>query len=74
MTPAEFKSARLACGLNLADWAIALGYRNTTRDGLRQQAHDMEAGRKAISPQVARLAEMYRRYGVPEDLRSAPET
>jgi hypothetical protein len=33
----------------------------------RQQVYDMEHGRKPVSPIVARLAEMFRRFGVPED-------
>lgn len=67
MTPAEFKAARKSCRLRLAEWALALCYRSEDRKNLRKQINDMEAGRKAITPQVARLAEMYRRYGVPEE-------
>jgi transcriptional regulator with XRE-family HTH domain len=67
MTPAALRSAREQIGLSQADFAIALGYRNHDRQGLRQQVNDMEAGRKTITPQVARLAEMLRRHGVPSD-------
>jgi DNA-binding transcriptional regulator YiaG len=64
MTPQEFKACREAVGLTQAEWASAMGYANKN---LRQQAWDMENGRKAITTHAARLAEMYRRYGVPKD-------
>lgn len=70
MTPSEIKAVRESCGLSLADWAYALGYRHTSREAARQQAYEMESGRKAITPQVARLAEMFRRYGVPKEWAS----
>lgn len=65
MTPAELKAARETCGLSQSEWAIALGYRSDDRKNLRQQVNDMEGGRKTITPQVGRLAEMFRRHGVP---------
>lgn len=71
MTPAELRAARETCGLSQADWAMALGYRSTDRKNLRQQVNDMEGGRKPITPQVARLAEMFRRFGVPADMAGA---
>lgn len=52
--------------------AAALGYRSVTPGNLRQQTYEMESGRRPITPQVARLAEMYRRYGVPEDFAAPP--
>lgn len=67
MTAADLRTARETLGLSQADFAIALGYRNHDRQGLRQQVYDMEAGRKSITPQTARLAEMLRRFGVPAD-------
>lgn len=70
MTKTELRAARESCGLSLADWAYALGYRHTNRDAARQQAYEMESGRKTITPQVARLAEMFRRHGVPKDWSS----
>lgn len=69
---AAFKACREETGLNQADWAFALGYRNRDRQGARQQVNDMEGGRKPITPQVARLAEMYRRYGIPEEFLLRP--
>lgn len=56
MTPADFKAAREACGLSLADWAYALGYRHAKREKARQQAFEMECGRKPISPRIAERA------------------
>jgi hypothetical protein len=72
VTKEELKAAREECGLSLADWAYALGYRHASRDAARQQAYEMEIGRKAITPQVARLAEMFRRHGVPDEWLAAP--
>jgi transcriptional regulator with XRE-family HTH domain len=61
----ELRTARETLGMSQADFAIALGYHD--RQGLRQQVYEMETGRKAITPQTARLAEMLRRFGVPEE-------
>ena len=47
MTPTDFKQTREALGLSLADWAYALGYAGEKR---RQQAYEMENGRKTITP------------------------
>ena len=69
MTACALRTARETLGLSQADFALALGYRNHDRQGLRQQVNDMEAGRKSITPQTARLAEMFRRFGVPEEFR-----
>lgn len=67
MTPGDLRTARETLGLSQAEFALALGYRNHDRQGLRQQVYEMETGRKAITPQTARLAEMFRRFGVPEE-------
>jgi transcriptional regulator with XRE-family HTH domain len=67
MTGLDLRTARETLGLTQADFALALGYRNHDRQGLRQQVNDMEHGRKSITPQTARLAEMLRRFGVPAD-------
>jgi hypothetical protein len=67
MTPAQFRAAWEASGLSQAAYAIALGYRSDDRKNLRQQVNDMASGRKPIPPQIARLVEMFRRYGVPSD-------
>ena len=62
------RDARCKAGISATLFAKALGYRLTKPQAMRQQVYDMEAGRKAISPQVARLCEMFMRFGVPEDL------
>jgi transcriptional regulator with XRE-family HTH domain len=67
MTPADLRTARETLGLTQADFARALGYRSLDRRNLGQQINDMEHGRKPIMPQTARLAEMFRRFGVPSD-------
>lgn len=61
------KMARRKSGLSAADFGAALGYRHDNRHHMRQQVYDMETGRKPVSPMVARLAEMFRRHGVPKD-------
>jgi transcriptional regulator with XRE-family HTH domain len=73
MTPAAvaFRAARETLGLSQAEFALALGYQNHDRQGLRQQVNDMEAGRKSITPQTGRLAEMFRRFGVPPEFLTA---
>jgi transcriptional regulator with XRE-family HTH domain len=68
MTPADrLKQARQATGLSQADFGLALGYQHANRYHTRVQVNDMEHGRKTVTPMVARLAEMFRRFGVPPD-------
>lgn len=74
MNPSNLRTARETLGLSQADFALALGYRNHDRQGLRQQVNDMEAGRKSITPQTARLAEMFRRFGVPSEFMADGRT
>lgn len=67
---AAFKSARIACGLNTIHWAIALGYQSDSEEAdkrLRSQIYHMEDAQRPITAAVARLAEMFRRFGVPAD-------
>ena len=63
----DVRRVREHLGLSQAEFAVALGYRHHDRQGLRQQVNDMEGGRKPITPQIGRLAEMYRRFGVPPE-------
>lgn len=67
MTPTEFRAIRLKLGLSQQDWGRALGYQG---DSIRQHVNKMEAGhpKAPIRETVARLAEMYGRYGIPADL------
>lgn len=66
----KLKEARHKAGLSQADFGRALGYRHADRTSVRIQVNDMEKGRKPISPIVARLIEMFRRFGVPPDFIS----
>lgn len=61
---AAFRAARLSCGLTATEWASALGYASANP---RQLIHDMESGRKTVTPSIARLAEMYQRHGIPAE-------
>ena len=72
MTADNLKAARFKCGLTQADFALALGYRSERRKNLADQVDGMESGRRPISPQVARLAFMFERFGIPEELRAEP--
>lgn len=65
------REARRKARLSQADFGIALGYRHSERASVRTQVNDMEKGRKPVSPIVARLVEMFRRFGVPEDFISS---
>jgi len=74
MTPQEFRACRIAAGLSQRQWALALGY-----DLISPRSHisNMESGAKPISPQVARLAMMYRQFEVPKtvsELSSATQS
>ncbi|MES2753830.1 MAG: hypothetical protein V4659_04120 [Pseudomonadota bacterium] len=52
MTPADFKAARLALGLNGAEAARVMGYGNVSR------IYNLEA-RGEVPPQAARLMQAY---------------
>lgn len=66
MTGPEFLAIRRQLDLTLMEFGRALGYqgdRNTIQVAVRRY----ESGVRDIPPWIARLAEMYRRHGVPED-------
>jgi transcriptional regulator with XRE-family HTH domain len=67
MPQKRVKQARQATGLGQADFGKALGYQHGNRHHMRVQVNDMEQGRRPVSPVVQRLAEMFRRFGVPDD-------
>jgi hypothetical protein len=54
-------------GFTPSQWARVLGYASPDQARLRTQIMDMEAGRKPITGTVARLAEMFARFGIPDD-------
>ena len=62
MTAAEFKFIRLALGLSQEQFGRALG---NTGKNVRREVYLMEQEQKSITARTARLAEMFRRYGVP---------
>lgn len=56
MIPSELKEARLRLGLTLEQMATLLGYEGEQR---RQQAMDLESGRRTIREPQRRLVEAY---------------
>lgn len=67
-----FREAREELGLDYVTWAIVLGYQSESPaayDRMRTQIERMENALRPITAQVARLAEMLRRFGVPDDFR-----
>lgn len=64
MTGPEFRAIRQQLGLTLMEWGRALGYQG---DNPQVTVSRLEAEGQPITRQVARLAEMYRRHGVPDE-------
>lgn len=64
MTPEELQQIRHQLGLTLTQWATLLGYQG---EHIRQQAHDLETGRRPIRDAQRRLAEAYRDGYRPSD-------
>jgi transcriptional regulator with XRE-family HTH domain len=60
------RAAREQVGLSQADFGQALGY-GGTKQSRRGILSAFENGHKPAPIFVARLAEMFRRYGVPKD-------
>ena len=68
MTGPEFAAIRKRLGLSTVEWGRALGYEgedNTVSVTVRR--YEAPNGRP-LPPWIARLAAMYDRFGVPEDL------
>lgn len=57
-------------GLSALSWGRALGYVTGSEATVSSYVRAMEAGTRPIPPAVARLAEMYRIYGIPAHLRT----
>ena len=70
MIPAEFKQIRQALGLSTTEMGRALGYEGADNT-VSVQIRRYESGARPIKPWIARLAEMYRRFGVPDDIGGA---
>ena len=73
LTPRDFRAARIECGLSQADWAYALGYEPAKRIAAATHICGVEKGRRLLTPQVARLAEMFWRHGIPDGWAAAPD-
>ena len=65
MTPFEFKSIRKQLGLGTVAMGRALGYQGTDNT-VSVQIRQYESGARPIPPWIARLAEMYGRFGLLE--------
>jgi DNA-binding transcriptional regulator YiaG len=64
MTGAEMRQIRRKLGLNIKQWALALGYRGK-RNTLQKQVSRWEFGDRPIPVWIERLARMYEKHGVP---------
>ena len=64
MTPADFKACRNACGLTQSEWGRALGYDG---DNCDVTVRRYENGTRPLPEWIARLADMYRRHGIPPE-------
>ena len=66
MTPADFKACRVACGLTQSQWGRALGYDGKNCDCTVRRYENGAPGRP-LPDWIARLADMYRRHGIPPE-------
>lgn len=65
----ELQALRKRLGLSTADMARALGYEGQD-SSLGAMMRRFESGGRPMPPTVARLATMFERYGLPDDLRT----
>jgi transcriptional regulator with XRE-family HTH domain len=66
VTGEQLRAIRQALGLSISEFARALGFEGENASlALRR----LERGEKTIAPKIARLACMYGRFGIPDDLR-----
>jgi transcriptional regulator with XRE-family HTH domain len=69
MTGPDLRAIRTRLGLSVYDFGRALGYQgNDNTVGV--QIRRYETGARDVPPWIARLAEMYGRYGVPKEFRA----
>lgn len=64
MTGDELKAIRKGLGLTTLEFGRALGYQGNANT-VSVQVRQMETDMKPVKPWIARLADMYRRHGVP---------
>lgn len=72
VTGQELAAIREKLEMSAFDFGLALGYtgaQNTVEVAISR----FEKGSRDIPPAIARLAEMYRRFGVPKNLRSSKQ-
>jgi transcriptional regulator with XRE-family HTH domain len=68
MTGPEFAAIRKSLGLSVIETGRALGYQGTDETvSVTVRRYEALNGRK-IPPWIARLAQMYARYGIPDAL------
>jgi hypothetical protein len=67
MTGGDLARIRKKLGLSLYEWGRALGYQGN-HNGIQVQVKDMETGKRTITRMCERLARMYERHGVPEEV------
>lgn len=67
MNGATFKRIRKELGLTVIQWGLALGYLGNDNT-VSVQVRRYELGTRDIPPWIARLAFMFGRFGVPNDL------
>jgi len=65
MTGDEFRKCRHAANATQAKFGAALGY---TGRNIGRQVRHYESGNREIPEWIARLADMYRRHGIPRDI------
>ena len=70
MTGPELAAIRKQLGLGTVALGRALGYQGNDNT-VSVQIRAYESGGRPIPPWIARLAAMYGRFGVPEDIGSA---
>lgn len=66
MTPAEFKAIRESFGLNVSEWCLILGYMEI-RPGTIRTIQRYESGEQDLPGYIETLAEMFSRFGIPDD-------
>lgn len=68
MTGAQLKQIREQLGLSVVDFGTALGYLGNT-NSIWVRIREFERGKRLVPETVARLALMFKWYGVPERWR-----
>lgn len=68
ITGHEFHTIRIALGMSTSEFARALGFSGAhASTQIRRYERGEEEGGRRVPAWIARLAQMYRRFGVPEE-------